>query len=79
MEFIVFDYLTNLEKKKVQWVFQGWKPIYLKSLLFKKVEDGWLCRDPSLMATTYMHIGTNGGKNKDEREPKTPSINKRSS
>jgi hypothetical protein len=62
MELTVFNYLTDLEKKKVRRVFQGWKREYLESLQFRKVEDGWQVRDESLRATVYMHIRNNGHK-----------------
>jgi len=65
MDFTAFNYLTDFEQKKVRQVFQGWRREYLQALEFRKVEDGWLCRDLDLGATVYMHLGSNGGKTKD--------------
>jgi len=56
MEFTAFNYLTDLEKRKVRLTFKGWKRGYLESLKFKKMEDGWAVRDESLRATQYMHV-----------------------
>jgi len=72
MDFTKFNYLTDLEKRKVHIVFQGWKKEYLESLKFKKVEDGWIVRDEDLRASVYIRIGTNGGKAKGD-----PSESKR--
>ncbi len=65
MDFTAFDYLTGLEKRKVRWVFRGWKTEYLESLEFLRVSDGWMLKDRNLRAIQYMHYGSNGGQSKN--------------
>ena len=63
MNFVNFEYLTDLEKRRVHFVFQGWRETYLETLKFKIVDDGAMVRDDELRATVYMHV-RNGAKKK---------------